>query len=447
MPCSSRRVQIRRKEITMSSTPKFTAKEWNVGGAFHFYGSRKPRSFIVEVFTTEPVDGTLLQKAVDKTVARMPYYLQTFVRKKGLFYYADNDLPLLVAESEKARVIGDATTNYHMLDVTYTGTRIRFAMFHGLCDGLGLNRFIEATLYHYFCAKDGKMYSDEGIITDKIPYDPAETVDGFITEEKTDPKELRKLANSEPRVRLPELETEKGPMIHRYPLRIKTEELLGWSKSVSASPATALSAILGQSIHRDLPDSKGVIMAVIPISLRKYMHVDKTFKNCASAAFLPMKPEECEKMTTGELAAKLRVVLKGQMSEEWGLLLSSSIRFMTQLGKKLPFFFLKNKVMAMSESHPQDTFTVDYVGGLKTNDYSDQITEVRYLNPDPYKGSLFVVLSETAGFFHINFNQTFESKQYFDSFLKSLDELKIPYEELPGDTYLNPEVELPKEQR
>ena len=138
--------------------------------------------------------------------------------------------------------------------------------------------------------------------------------------------------------------------------------------------------------------------------------------------------------------------MKGQMSEEWGLLLTSSIRFMTQLGRKLPTYYLKNKVMAMSESHPQDTFSVDYVGGLQTNDYSDQITDVRYLNPDVYKGSMFVVLSETAGYFHLSFNQTFKSKRYYEAFLKSLDGLAIPYETLPADTYLNPEVELPPEQ-
>jgi hypothetical protein len=310
-----------------------------------------------------------------------------------------------------------------------------------------MNRFIEATLYHYFCAKDGKEYSDEGIYTEKIPYDPAETAEGFNLDEKIDVKELRKLANKDPRVRLPELATEKGPLMHRYPLRIKTEALLGWSKSVSASPSTALSVLMGKSIHRELPDSEGVIMAVIPISLRKFLHVDKSFKNCSSAAFLPMKPEELDTVPAGELAAKLRTVLKGQMSEEWGLLLTSSIRLMTKIGKILPFYFMKNSVMAMAEKRPQDTITIDYVGGLKTNDYSDQITEVRYLNPDVYKGSLFVVLSETAGYFHINFNQTFESKRYFNSFLKSLDELGIPYETLPGDTFLNPEVELPGEQR
>ena len=101
----------------------------------------------------------------------------------------------------------------------------------------------------------------------------------------------------------------------------------------------------------------------------------------------------------------------------------------------------------MAENRPQDTVTVDYVGGLRTNDYSDQITEVRYLNPDVFKGSMSLMLSETAGFFHISFNQTFESRRYFEAFLGSLDAQGIPYETLPADTFLNPEVELPREQR
>ena len=430
-----------------NTSPLFAAREWNASGATQFYGKDRKRSYIVEVSLSEDVHGDLLQQAVDKALQRLPYYGSTFVRKKGLYYYADDDLPLLVAESEAPRVIGGAITNYHMLDVTYWKNKISFAMFHGLCDGLGLNRFIEATLYHYFCAKDGKEYSDEGIITEKIPFDPAETAEGFDTDEKLDPKELKKLANSEPRIRLPELETEKGPLMYRYPLRIRTGDLLGWAKSVSASPASAVSALVGQGIRRELPDSQGVVMAVVPISLRKYMHVERTFKNCAAAVFLAMKVEELDTVPAGTLAAKLRTAMKAQMTEEWGLLLTSSIRLMTRIGKRLPFYCLKNKVMAMAENRPQDTVTVDYVGGLRTTDYSDQITEVRYLNPDVFKGSMSLMLSETAGFFHISFNQTFESRRYFEAFLGSLDAQGIPYETLPADTFLNPEVELPREQR
>ena len=88
------------------------------------------------------------------------------------------------------RVIGGETSNYHMLDVTFWKNKISFAMFHGLCDGLGFNRFIEAVLYHYFCLKDGKAYSDEGIWTENIPYDPAERADPFAEKTKVDTKEL-----------------------------------------------------------------------------------------------------------------------------------------------------------------------------------------------------------------------------------------------------------------
>ena len=431
----------------MKPAEKFTAKEWNASGAFHFYGSEKPRSYIVEVDTTKPIDGAVLQKAADKALERLPYYLQTFVRKKGLYYYADDTLPFVVAESEKPRVIGDETTNFHMIDVTYYGTCIRFAMFHGLCDGLGLNRFIEAVLYHYFCLKDGKTYSDEGIYTSRIPYDPAEEFDAFAEKSNVDPKELKALTGDEVRFRIPEVVANKGPLIYRYPLRIKTQDLLAWTKRASASPAVALSVFAGLAVNRLNEVKEGVIMSTVPISLRKFLHADVTFKNCAAAVFLAMKPADLETRSAEEIAADLRAQMKENMREEKGLLLSSSINFITHLGRRLPTHFLKNKVMAMKENRPQHAFTLDYVGSLKTNDYSDQITDVRYLNPDPQKGSLSILLSETAGFFHINFNQTFETKQYFDAFLKVLDEQKIPYESLPGDTYLNPEVELPKEQR
>ena len=423
----------------------FTAKEWNSGGAIHFYGSEKPRAFIVEVCIADPVQGDLLQAAVDKTLERMPYYRQTFVRKRGLYYYADNDLPFLAAESEEARIVGGETTNYHMLDVNYYGRLIRFSMFHALCDGLGLNRFIEATLYHYFCMKDGREYDDEGIITSKIPFDPAETYDAFEIKTKKKIGKILKLAKGK-RYRLPELDDNKGPLMYRLPVRIRTGDLIAWCKACGASPSTAISAFLAKAIAAERTVEKGDIVSVVPFSMRQYLHAEKSFKNCASAIFLPMTPDECKTLSAAELAARVRTDLKSKMNEEWAELLVSSVNLITHLGKIMPFYGLKNKLMALPENHPQDTFSVDYVGGLKTGEYSDQITDVRYLNPDVYRGSVFVVLSETAGYFHINFNQTFDSSDYYDGFIRCLEEENIPYEKLEGDTFLNPEVELPKKQ-
>ena len=52
--------------------PRFVAKEWDASGAFHFYGSHKPRSYIIEVFTAEAIRGELLQQALDKAARLFP---------------------------------------------------------------------------------------------------------------------------------------------------------------------------------------------------------------------------------------------------------------------------------------------------------------------------------------------------------------------------------------
>ena len=423
----------------------FVPKEWNASGEMHCYSKGDLRSFVVEVFVSEDVKGDLLQAAVNRTLERMPYYGWTLVRVKGLYYYAENDLPFEIAESAEPRVMGGAATNYHMVDVTYSGKKIDFAMFHGFTDGLGLNRFIEATLYHYFCLKDGCEYNDEGIVTSKVAYDPQEVADGFETKMDTDKEELKKLANSVPRFRVPELDADngKGPMMYRMPLRIKTEVLLSWCKENGTSPAAAVSVFAAKAVANEHNVEEGVIMSVLPFSLRKFLHVDKTFKNTDSAIFLPISPADLRSMPAGELAGKVRQTMKKQMNEQMATVLSSSINLVTHL----PFFWLKTKVFSLPEQRPQDTFLVDYVGGLRTNDYADQVTEVRYLNADPSNGSFFVLMSETAGYFHTNITHTFPSDRYYQAFCAVLDELGIPYEKLPCDTYLNPVVELPLEQR
>ena len=67
-------------------------------------------------------------------------------------------------------------------------------------------------------------------------------------------------------------------------------------------------------------------------------------------------------MTTGELAAKLRGAMRTQMSGEFPELVCGGMNTQIHLGSKMPGYFLKTKVLAMSENNPQDTFFVDYVG-------------------------------------------------------------------------------------
>lgn len=90
-----------------------------------------------------------------------------------------NPLPFEVAETQTLRRVGGAQTNWHCVDVTYWNDTAWFSMFHGFCDGLGLNLFIEATLYNYFCIRDGKQYAVEGVRTPDSPVLPEEEKDAF----------------------------------------------------------------------------------------------------------------------------------------------------------------------------------------------------------------------------------------------------------------------------
>lgn len=427
--------------------PVFKVKEWNSAGVTQFYSSMPIRTFNVEVYLNGDVCSDCLQKAVDKTLVRLPYYSDTFVRKRGNYYYAENTLPFLVAESEETRPVGGSVTNYHYLDVTFWKNRITFSMFHGICDGLGLNRFIDAVLYHYFCIKDGKTYSSEGIYTEAIPYDPAEEYDIYKKRTKAPLKEISEVSGEKNRFRFPELCVPVGDTMYSFPLQIRTEDFLTWCKSESTSPAAAVSAFMAKAVALENEDAKGVIMSVLPFSLRKYVNAEKTFKNCSSAIFLPTTPEDARTFSAGELAARLRVRMKEQMNERTATLLVAGMGMIIHLGKKLPFYGMKNKMMAMKERKPQDTFYIDYVGSLRTNDYSDQITGVRYLNPNISFGAVFAVMSETAGFFNLSLNQPFENDRYFRAMQKVLDEAGLSYDVLPQTSYLNQVTEFPEEQK
>lgn len=430
--------------------PDFKRLAWNASGATQCYAKKKTiRSYVVEVILSSAVDGQLLQQAVDRTLVRLPYYRWSIVRHRGRFYYAENDLPFLVAEHDGPRYLGGADTNYHVIDVTYFGEKIDFAMWHTLCDGLGFNRFIEAVLYHYMCLKDGVAYDDEGVYTERVPFDEAETLDPFHKRGKISLREMKELSRTDGRFHFPELDEPdgKGPEMHRLPLSIKTEEFLAWCKANGSSPAAAVAAIMAKGIAREHKVDEGTIMAVVPISVRRHLNAEKTFKNCDVAVFVGMDAADVNALSTGELAGKARTVLKDQMNNGTAERVYAAMSTIVHLGSKMPTFGLKTALLATSENHPQNTFFVDYVGSLRAKGFEDQILEVRYLNPDPGCGSCFVLMSETAGRFHINLTQSFASDRYYQAFCAVLDDEGIAYERLERGTYLNPAIERPQERR
>ena len=432
-----------------NETPSFVPREWVGFGSLFCYGTVRPRSFVVRVEAASSVQGETLQQAVDKALERMPYYRQTIVGKGGKCYYANNDLPFLVAETRELRELGSAATNYHMIDVTYFESTIWFSMFHGLTDGLGFNQFIDAVLYHYFCLKDHTSYGDEGIVTERVPFDPTETVDPVLMGIRLGPRDfvqaLKALLPNKRRFRLPEVDEPdgKGPLMHHLPLRVESGIFMSWCKAHATSPAAALSAILARAIAVTAEVENDEVECEVEFSARKVLGLDRTFKNCTTLINLPIAGTEAKSVPVGELAASMRRTMKENINETHARRTLGMLSLFLKLFTSLPIHERMGRSMPLVERFPQDTVSVDYVGSLKANGYGDQILDVRYLDADLFGGSLFVLFNEVAGHFVVSFNQTFASDRYFEALGEVLAECGLPYEMLPRETYLNPEVRIP----
>lgn len=155
--------------------PHFEKKELALSCSPYVYIPVDIPVYTVEVSHREEIDGDLLQRALDRTIRRMPYLSDTLEIDHGAVYYAKNALPMLAAHHRGPRAVGGSETNYHMLDLTWDGNQTWFSMYHGFCDGQGINAFLESVLYHYYCLKDGVEYDPLGIRTDKTRMTEAET--------------------------------------------------------------------------------------------------------------------------------------------------------------------------------------------------------------------------------------------------------------------------------
>ncbi|MBQ8110447.1 MAG: hypothetical protein IJ124_09845, partial [Clostridia bacterium] len=74
--------------------PSFEKKEMAISSSPYVYLPMDIPAYTVEVTHRDPIDGELLQRALDRTVQRMPYLTDTLVIDHGAIYYANNPLPM-----------------------------------------------------------------------------------------------------------------------------------------------------------------------------------------------------------------------------------------------------------------------------------------------------------------------------------------------------------------
>lgn len=422
--------------------PNFKKKEMAFSATPYVYLTGDMQVFTVEVSHREEIDGELLQRAMERALKRMPYLTDTFTEDHGAVYYAENPLPMTVAHTSEIRRVGGAETNWHLLDLTWDGKKTWFSMFHGFCDGQGLNMFIESTLYHYYCMKDGKEYDPCGIRTDKGEMTEAETFEPCSKNYEVSPDFQMPERKEQPTpYHIPEIIAHMNGEILEYGFRLPSEALMSFVKANGTSPAVMLSMLVAEAILRVHPDADAPIFSNIPVSVRRMLGCEETFKNCSGRLVLPVHGTPMDALPFAQRAAQLRGVLKMQMNTDLYRMQYNYIGNMYRKRMTEATDYreeLKKPAGFLGVCH--DTFYLDYIGSMHKTAYSDQITDVRFLCAPALGNTLHLNVIEHEGQFRITCLCCSEIPTITDALEQVIREHGLPLERQPLQRFTLPKT-------
>lgn len=385
--------------------PTFEKKELALSSSPYVYLPVDIPVYVVEVTHVDEIDADLLQKALDRTIARMPYLSDTLQIEDGAVYYAKNPLPMEVGRGLWVRPVGGRETNYHMLDLTCDGNVTRFCMYHGFCDGQGINAFLESVLYHYYSMRDGKDYDPCGIRTDAGSMSEAEELEPYSRAYEVNPDfEMPSKGGQTAPYHLPELSSTSESEVRDWGLRVSSESLMSFVKENGASPSIAISMFVAEAIAAVHPDADAPIVVNIPVSVRRMLGCEETFKNCSSRIVLPLSGTPLDALPYPERAAQLRGILKQQMSpDQWRALYNNVLKpaYVQRMEQATDYWEeIKKPSGFMTVGH--DTFYIDYIGRIRQTAYSDKLTDVRFLCKPAAGNTLHLNIIDHGGQFRID---------------------------------------------
>lgn len=138
--------------------------------------------FRVAVILKEPVDGFILQQAVNRCIPRFPMFF--FRLRKGVFwnYFEENDEPfsVLLESGYPCGRINPLQSNGYFVKVFYGGFRISVECFHALTDGGGGMEFLKTLTYTYLTMKGYSIKHEGMIILPDSDATEAEMEDSFL---------------------------------------------------------------------------------------------------------------------------------------------------------------------------------------------------------------------------------------------------------------------------
>lgn len=290
---------------------------------------------------------------------------------------------------------------------------------------------------HYYCMKDGAEYDPAGIRTDKTRMTDGETFEPCSKPYEISPDFKMPEKKEQPKpYHIPEIIANPSGDIREYGFRLPSGAFMAFVKENGTSPAVMFSMLLGEAILRLHPDADAPVMSNIPVSVRRMLGCEETFKNCSNRAVLPVSGTPMDTLPFAQRAAQLRNLLKMQMNTDLYRFQYNYIggMYRKRMAEATDYLEEIKKTSAfLTISH--DTFYTDYIGSPHKTGYSERITDVRFLCHPAMGNTIHMNIIEHNGQFRVTCQACSDISTLIDTMEQAIRDHGVPFERIPEQCF------------
>ncbi len=395
----------------------------------------------------EPVNINLLEKALEATITRFPYFSVRLVRENEEYFLCSNELPIVISHGRRALTLNSSESNYHVFALSYEENDLYIDTSHFITDGMGKFPFIKTLIYCYL----HEMYPDEVFDTSYIAMPGSDIPQSEMTDypypdEPIFTEPLGSLSRPE-NVFL--LDDQPTGYLNRnkwtsFCMKIKQKDLMKYVSSVDGSPATFVTTLIYRAITDIHPDNNLPLVCGMQHQFRKALGNFRS--HLSHVNIIPINyPDKLRGKNIELLNTMARGTLVIRADDANDILTVNEhirnekiIKSMT-LSQKHDFM---QKVLL--DGIGKNTFEVSYTGRVPWNGLDKYITNFLPYIDMSLSGGISAEIFSLGEDFSINIMQRIEDTKYIDRMQELLKESNINFiMEKPAYFYIS-DFELPE---
>ena len=395
---------------------------------YYCLSGKVSKSFRYIIKMKEDIDGALLEKALNITMTRYPYLKKRIISDEKGYRLADNDLPLVVKESDKPMTLCGSESNYHLFALTYYGKDIFFNNVHAIFDGRGRGPVLHTLMYYYCSMRYNEEVDMPGVWLAGTPVDPAEYFDPFTMPLPETDGLLPQPAVPSKAMRLEEQGLVVRSHQHLHYIRINEKQLMSICKSSDGTPNTILSLLMSRAIDKLHPDSDEPIVGQVYCDYRSVLKAEKSHHNMVTT--LPLVYDRSMRDMPLEMQ---NTAMRGSIlyHSDPSVLLNTvaGIKAACEAVNALPT--LQDKLDAVGQGmgafFNQTTFAISY-SGKKSFGTCDRHIAALFPAGEPVGIGVLMEVTAADGWFYVVFMQDWREDVYFNAFLKEIVSLGLDFD-------------------